>query len=176
MAVTRCPFDHRLISAFESGRGGLYNSFNSFNPSSSYGFTPSEETNYLPASTYTDSYAGDGNRRGDTGTSYYDEGDGKIESGGEAGSFDGTMEGYGGGGGAFGGEEGYDIQTGGYRPPMGENEGSYVGSTGDSYMVPVRSQGMYNSPLLGSINPYLGAGGGFGSMMGRKGESSPVTD
>ena len=131
----------------------------------------------MPASTYTDSYAGDGNRRGDTGTSYYDEGNGKIESGGEAGSFDGTMEGYGGGGGAFGGEEGgYDIQTGGYRPPMGENEGSYVGSTRDSYMVPVRRQDMFNSPLLGSINPYLGAGGGFNSLMGRKGESSPVTD
>ena len=185
MTVTRCPFDHQLISAFESGRGGLYNSFNSgFNPTTSYGFTPSsgETNNYLPASTYTDSYAGDGNRRGDVDISYYDEGNGKIESGGEAtGSFDGAMEGYGGGGGAFGGEEGgYDIQTGGYRPPMGENEGSYVGSTGggDSYMVPVRrQQDMYNSPLLGSINPYLGAGGGgFNSLMGRKGESSPVTD
>ena len=175
----RCPFDHRLISAFESGRGGFYNSFNSFDPSSSYGFTPSgDDTSYLPTSTYTDSYVGDGNRRGDTDISYYDEGKQKIESGGEAGSFDGAMEGYGGGGGAFGGEEGgYDIQTGGYRPPMGENEGSYVGSTGDSYMVPVRrQQDMYNSPLLGSINPYLGAGGGFHSLMGRKGESSPVTD
>ena len=178
MAVTRCPFDHPLISAFESGRGGLYNSINSFNPSSSYGFTPSgDDANYLPASTFTDSYVGDGHRRGDTDISYYDGGKEKIESVGEAGSFDGAMEGYGGGGGAFGGEEGgYDIQTGGYRPPMGENEGSYVGSTGDSYTVPVRRQDMYNSPLLGSINPYLGAGGGFDSLMGRNGESSPVTD
>ena len=91
------------------------------------------------------------------------------------GSFDGSMEGYRGERGAFGGEEGsFDIQTGGYRPPMGENEGSYVGSSGDSYMVPVRGQDIYN---VGSINPSLGAGGGFNTMMGRKGESSsPVTD
>ena len=104
MAVTRCPFDHPLISAFESGRGGLYNSINSFSPSSSYGFTPSvDDTNYLPTSTFTDSYVGDGHRRGDTDISYYDGGKEKIESVGEAGSFDGAMEGYGGGGGAFGG-------------------------------------------------------------------------
>ena len=175
MTVTRCPFDHRLISAFESGRGGLYNSFNSFNPSSSYGFTPSGETNYLPASTYTDSYVGDGNRRGDIDISYYDEGNGS--SGGEVGSFDGSMEGYRGERGAFGGEEGsYDIQTGGYRPLMGENEGSYVGSTGDSYMVPVRRQDMYNSPLYGSINPYYQSGSSFNPLLGRNGDSSPVTD
>ena len=64
----------------------------------------------------------------------------------------------------------------GYRPLMGENEGSYIGSTGDSYMVPVRRQDMYNSPLLGSINPYTGAGSGFDSLMDRKGELSPVAD
>ena len=129
----------------------------------------------MPASTYTDSYVGDGNRRGDIDISYYDEGNGS--SGGEVGSFDGSMEGYRGERGAFGGEEGsYDIQTGGYRPPMGENEGSYVGSTGDSYMVPVRRQDMYNSPLYGSINPYYQSGSSFNPLLGRNGDSSPVTD
>ena len=173
----RCLFDRPLISAFESGRGGLYSSYD---PGSSYGFTPSEGTDYLPSSTFTDSYIGDGNRRGDTDISHYDEGNGNLESSGEAAAFDGAVEGYGGGGGvggAFGGEEGvYDIQTGGYRPLMGENEGSYVGSTGDSYMVPVRRQDMYNSPLYGSMNPYYQSGSSFNPLLGRNGDSSPVTD